>query len=159
MPRSGPTQKAAGAWCLRLMATKVEFNKKTNGIELETYASEPVRLQQVKSTREPNLTMMLIQLLLPSTGSGDDAALRQAIAETRSELVERFGGVTAFVRSPARGAWRSPQGDVEHDDVVMVEVIAREFDRAWWREYAAVLEQRFSQQSVMIRAGEVSVLD
>lgn len=30
------------------IATKVDFNKSTNAIELETYASEPVRLQQVK---------------------------------------------------------------------------------------------------------------
>jgi hypothetical protein len=32
------------------IATKVDFNKSTNVIELETYASEPVRLQQVKVT-------------------------------------------------------------------------------------------------------------
>lgn len=32
------------------IATKVDFNKSTNLIELETYASEPVRLQQVKVT-------------------------------------------------------------------------------------------------------------
>jgi hypothetical protein len=30
------------------IATRVDFNKSTNVIELETYASEPVRLQQVK---------------------------------------------------------------------------------------------------------------
>jgi hypothetical protein len=32
------------------IATKVDFNKTRNVIELETYASEPVRLQQVKVT-------------------------------------------------------------------------------------------------------------
>jgi hypothetical protein len=32
------------------IATRVDFNDKTNTIELETYASEPVRLQQVKVT-------------------------------------------------------------------------------------------------------------
>jgi hypothetical protein len=32
------------------VATKVDFNKTRNVIELETYASEPVRLQQVKVT-------------------------------------------------------------------------------------------------------------
>lgn len=32
------------------IATRVDFNKKKNTIELETYASEPVRLQQVKVT-------------------------------------------------------------------------------------------------------------
>lgn len=103
--------------------------------------------------------MMLIQLLLPSTSSERGAALHDAIAETRAELVERFGGVTAFVHSPARGAWTSPEGDVEHDDVVMVEVMAREFDRGWWGEYARALERRFAQQSIMIRATEVVVVE
>jgi hypothetical protein len=32
------------------IATKVDFNKATNTIQLETYASEPVRLQQVRVT-------------------------------------------------------------------------------------------------------------
>jgi len=103
--------------------------------------------------------MMLIQLLLPSKSSTGEAILHEPIAETRAELVKRFGGVTAFLRSPARGAWTSPQGDVEQDDVVMVEVMAPQFDRTWWGEYAHVLAQRFGQQSIMIRASRVSVLD
>jgi hypothetical protein len=32
------------------IATKVNFDKSKNQIELETYASEPVRLQQVRVT-------------------------------------------------------------------------------------------------------------
>lgn len=111
------------------------------------------RLGQV--TRE----MMLIQLLLPSPSSGDESSAAPAVAETRAELIDHFGGVTAFLRSPARGAWTSPEGHVERDDVVMVEVIAPEFDRAWWRGYARVLERRFAQESILIRAIEVSVLD
>ena len=30
------------------MATKITYNKKTNAVELENYASEPVRLNNVK---------------------------------------------------------------------------------------------------------------
>jgi hypothetical protein len=44
--------------------------------------------------------MVLIQLLLP-TGAGADPAMT-ALAETRRELVDRFKGVTAYVRSPAK---------------------------------------------------------
>ena len=103
--------------------------------------------------------MTLIQLLLPSTYPGGQTSIDRAIADTRAELVERFGGVTAFLRSPARGAWTSPEGDVEHDDVVMVEVMAPEFDRKWWRAYADTLKRRFSQESILIRAMEIAVLD
>ena len=34
------------------IATKINFDKKENVIELETYASEPVRLQNVKVQRK-----------------------------------------------------------------------------------------------------------
>jgi hypothetical protein len=52
--------------------------------------------------------MVLVQLLLP-TGDGGDRAMT-ALAETRRELVDRFKGVTAYVRSPAKGLWTAPDG-------------------------------------------------
>jgi hypothetical protein len=64
--------------------------------------------------------MVLIQLLLPTGASG--APAMTALAETRRELVDQFKGVTAYVRSPAKGLWTAPDGHTEADDVVMVEV-------------------------------------
>ena len=76
--------------------------------------------------------MVLIQLLLPTkTGSG---YAMTPLEQTRRELVEQFSGVTAYLRSPAKGLWTSPEGQIEADDVVMVEVVAPMFDRPWWRE-------------------------
>ena len=66
--------------------------------------------------------MVLIQLLLPNK-QPDGTALDRAFAATRLELMDRFGGLTAYQRSPALGAWTNPQGAVERDDVVMVEVV------------------------------------
>lgn len=107
--------------------------------------------------------MVLIQLLLPATDAAKnaqkEASVAGAVATTRTELVERFGGVTAFLRSPARGAWTSPDGRVEHDDVVMVEVIASSFERHWWRSYAELLKRRFGQEEILIRAMRITLLD
>jgi hypothetical protein len=94
--------------------------------------------------------MVLIQLLLPTGTSGDSAVT--ALAETRRELVDRFKGVTAYVRSPAKGLWTAPDGHTEADDVVMVEVVTDTFDRAWWRTYSATLAQRFAQDTIHVRA-------
>ena len=94
--------------------------------------------------------MVLIQLLLPTGASGDSAVT--ALAETRRELVDRFKGVTAYVRSPATGLWTAPDGHTEADDVVMVEVVTDTFDRAWWRTYSATLAQRFAQDTIHVRA-------
>jgi hypothetical protein len=81
------------------------------------------------------------------------------ITRTRGELIEAFGGVTAYLRTPAQGAWTSPEGEREHDEVVMVEVVARQFDREWWRRYAELLAQRFRQDVIHVRAMQVDILD
>jgi hypothetical protein len=101
--------------------------------------------------------MVLIQLLLPTGTSGDSAVT--ALAETRRELVDRFKGVTAYVRSPAKGLWTAPDGHTESDDVVMVEVVTDTFDRSWWRTYSATLAQRFAQDTIHVRALPVEMPD
>jgi len=73
-------------------------------------------------------------------------------AQTRAELVEAFDGVTAYLRSPAQGAWTAPDGRVERDEMVMVEVLVETFDRSWWRAYAERLTKRFRQEAIHIRA-------
>jgi hypothetical protein len=100
--------------------------------------------------------MVLIQLLLPTNAAGaDDLAL---LAETRVELAARFNGLTAYLRSPAKGLWTAPDGHTEQDDVVMVEVVTDTFDRAWWRTYAVTLAERFRQESIHLRALTVEML-
>jgi hypothetical protein len=100
--------------------------------------------------------MVLIQLLLPAPNTaGSDAMTR--LAETRRELADKFTGVTAYVRSPAKGLWMAPDGHTEADDVVMVEVVTETFDRRWWRTYAAKLAQRFHQDTIHVRALPVEI--
>jgi streptogramin lyase len=96
--------------------------------------------------------LYLIQLLLPRVGVKGGVADDSDFALTRAELVDAFDGVTAYLRSPAQGAWTAPDGQVERDEVVMVEVLADAFDRVWWREYAARLARRFDQEQIHVRA-------
>ena len=101
--------------------------------------------------------MVLIQLLLPAAASRDPAVT--ALGETRRELVDRFKGVTTYVRSPAKGLWTAPDGHTEAGDVVMVEVVTDTFDRAWWRTYSATLAQRFARDTIHVRALPVEMPD
>lgn len=94
----------------------------------------------------------LVQILLPLY---DNAGVRfgeDAFARTRGELLERFGGVTAYQRAPARGLWKTDEGDVARDDVAIFEVMAADLDRAWWNGYRQELERRFRQETIAIRA-------
>ena len=102
--------------------------------------------------------MVLIQLLLPVT-TPEGVSAPEAVARTRAELVEAFGGVTAYMRAPAVGIWTAPDGDRARDEVVMVEVVTARFDRPWWRDYAARLAERFGQEAIHVRALSVEMLD
>ena len=105
--------------------------------------------------------MVLIQMLLPTNGPTVAGApdTMAALAETRRELADTFKGLTAYVRSPAKGLWTAPDGHAEQDDVVMVEVVTDNFDRRWWRAYATVLADRFRQDEIHIRGMQIQTLD
>lgn len=95
---------------------------------------------------------VLVQILLPRLTDEHGAFRDKDFAQTRAELVERYDGVTAYLRSPAQGAWTDADGRVERDEVVMIEVLTDAFDRAWWRAYAEKLAGRFQQEVIHIRA-------
>jgi len=103
--------------------------------------------------------VVLIQMLLPTKSAERVAFSDDLVRLTRKELVDQFGGVTAYTRAPAAGVWTSPAGDVEEDNVVMIEVLAEEFETPWWRAYAETLKQRFGQKSIHIRANAVRLLE
>ena len=96
--------------------------------------------------------MHLVQLLLPLRDNDGAPFPRVAFEEVRSELTERYGGVTAYLRSPASGVWKDEGGEVARDEVVMVEVMVDRLERRWWADYRRVLEERFRQAELVVRA-------
>lgn len=100
----------------------------------------------------------LVQFFLPVRDEAGAPFAREAFEQVRAELTERFGGVTAYVRSPAVGAWEDADGDVQRDDVLLFEVVAETLDRGWWRDYRATLCRRFGQEEVLVRAFAVALL-
>ncbi|WP_399678470.1 hypothetical protein [Xenophilus sp.] len=105
-----------------------------------------------------NKTAHLVQFFLPVRGNDGKAFPREEFARVRAELADRFGGVTAYVRSPAVGAWEDDDGDVCRDDVLLFEVVADTLDRDWWRDYRDDLCGRFAQEEVLVRASKVELI-
>ena len=102
--------------------------------------------------------MHLIQLLLPLYDNDCQPLPKALFDEVRHELIERFGGLTAYTRAPANGLWLEDGEHAVQDDLVIYEVMAPMLDRAWWQDYRSSLEVRFRQEHVMIRAHSVSLL-
>lgn len=102
--------------------------------------------------------MHVIEILLPLRDNEGRSFDGEEFARVREELVERFGGLTAFTRSPAEGLWEEGSGERSRDEIVIFEVMADWLDRGWWRDYRAQLEARFRQDEIVVRAREVELL-
>jgi len=96
--------------------------------------------------------MYLIQILLPLYDNDGHAFEQSDYLTLRSELTDRFGGVTAYMRAPARGVWKGDSGETTRDDIVIFEVMTQELDRVWWTGFRKEMERRFRQDSVIVRA-------
>lgn len=94
----------------------------------------------------------LVQILLPLYDNDGARFGEEPFARTRGELLDRFGGVTAYQRAPAKGLWKTDDGEVARDDVAVFEVMAADLDRGWWEGYRRELERRFRQDTILIRA-------
>lgn len=98
------------------------------------------------------MTAHLVQVLLPLRMRDGTDVPAEMFAAVRVELTQRFGGVTAYSRSPATGLWKRSEADVQRDQVIMIEVVVEAFDRDWWAQYRETLEQRFGQEEIHARA-------
>ena len=101
--------------------------------------------------------MHLVQILLPLADNKGEKFPQAVLEGIRSELCERFGGLTAYSRSPARGVWRSDGSELE-DDIVIVEVMTEALDEGWWHRFRIRLEGQLRQESLVIRAQEMRQL-
>lgn len=101
--------------------------------------------------------MHLIRLLLPLHDNNKEQFPRDYFVKVREELTDRFGGVTAFVRSPAVGLWKDAN-KVSHDDMLMFEVMSNQLDKEWWSNYRTQLQKKFCQEELLIWASDVTRL-
>ena len=96
--------------------------------------------------------MFLIEFFLPVFDNSGAHFGKDEFDRVRRELTDRFGGVTAFMRSPAMGLWEDDTGKVRRDELVSFEVMTETLDRDWWRAYREELAQRFRQQEILMRS-------
>ena len=89
----------------------------------------------------------LVQILLPITKDSRSSSVFENLAQ---ELTGRFGGVTNYVRSPAEGRWKTAN-KVEHDEIIVMEVMVDEIDRPYWLDLRGRLERELEQAEIVIR--------
>lgn len=102
--------------------------------------------------------MHLVQILLPLYDNAGKPFPLAEYSRVRDELTGRFGGITAYVRSPAEGLWQETSGTTVRDDIVIYEVMTELLDRGWWQSYREGLSARFRQDMLIVRVSEMQLL-
>jgi hypothetical protein len=99
----------------------------------------------------------LIEILLPATFNDGRPIPPDMLGRIRTDLVERFGGLTAFTRSPAEGVWVDG-GAARRDDIVVLEIMTQEVNRTWWLAWRKRMEAQLGQDEIVVRAREIERL-
>ena len=102
--------------------------------------------------------MYLVQALLPLYDANRNPFPKAAYDDIRDELTAAFGGLTAYVRSPAAGLWKEGGGETVRDDIVIYEVMVERLDRAWWKGFRERVRARFAQDDLVVRAHRIERL-
>jgi hypothetical protein len=100
----------------------------------------------------------LIHLLLPLHDNNREPFDPHQFQTVRHELTEKFGGITAFVRTPAVGLWKEDNDNINRDEVIMFEIVSADLNEDWWRDYREKLEAEFRQDEILIWAAKVTKL-
>jgi len=101
--------------------------------------------------------MYLVQLLLPLYNNSGMRFEKEIYSEVRNELMDRFGGITAYTRAPVHGLWHDSE-QVVRDDLIIYEIMVKELNKKWWCEYRNTLENRFQQDTLVMRAHKIQFL-
>ena len=102
--------------------------------------------------------MYLIQILLPLYDNDGKPFPQNEYEQVRDELTEMFGGITTYVRSPAKGLWKESSTLTVHDDIVNYEVMTESLDRERWLNYREELAVRFRQEVLIMRVSEMQLI-
>jgi hypothetical protein len=102
--------------------------------------------------------MHSVQLLLPLFNQENDPFPHGYFSDLKNQLTEKFGGITAYTRSPATGFWKENDDKTVKDDIIIYEVMAPEMDKEWWHNLRKRLEKLFRQDVIVIRTWEIDLL-
>jgi len=101
--------------------------------------------------------MHLVEILLPLRDEAGTPFPAEYYDDLAQHLTNTFGGVTSFLRAPAEGRWHG-RGAMQREDIAVIEVMTRSFDREWWTALKSELQAKFQQDELIIRCQMVDLI-
>ena len=101
--------------------------------------------------------MHLVQILLPLYDNAGKRFPQRFYEELKRDLSKKFGGLTAYTRSPAEGLWKR-RSHTLREDIIVYEIMTQLRSASWWKKYRKDLESRFKQTEIIVRAQPIALL-
>jgi inorganic pyrophosphatase len=100
----------------------------------------------------------LIQIYLPLYSKDGKAFPGRSYDAIREELTEKFGGLTIYSRSPAKGLWKENEEKTVTDEILIFEVMSFGLEQEFWTSYRDKLEKKFQQEEILIRCSTITLV-
>ena len=100
----------------------------------------------------------LFQIYLPRNQENGKPFSGEMFEKVKTELTDRFGGLTMYTRAPAKGLWKEEGEKTLSDDILIYEVLATAYDEEFWKAYKTKLEKTFKQDEVLIRCSTIQTV-
>jgi len=94
--------------------------------------------------------MHLVEVFLPLTYPNGDPVPESIFELIEGELTETFGGVTEYARGSTRGLWNK-DGHLEVDSLVVLEVMTKDLEKDWWKEFRHRTQALLRQEELLVR--------
>ena len=95
--------------------------------------------------------MQLVQIFLPLYDNNKQLFAKSLYDDLRNKLKDRFGGITFYRNTPAEGLWKDEAGKTNYDELIIAEVMVKDLDKEWWKQFKRNLTQIFRQDEILIR--------
>jgi len=97
--------------------------------------------------RKNNRQDILIQLFLPLISGQKFSRL---LDKYRKMLTDKFGGISIYAQSPVDGFWKENNRH-EKDELLVIEIMAGNFEDAFWKKLKSELENAMKEKEILIR--------
>ncbi len=97
----------------------------------------------------------LVQLFIPLYDNEGKRFPKRLYNKLNSDLKERFGGLTVYSRSPAKGFWKEEGDATKQDELLVYEVLTSLLISDYWKPLKAKLEKQFNQEEIQILMSKV----
>jgi inorganic pyrophosphatase len=138
----------------------INYNQQA-GKQFDTLArvsAEPALQTILKNQQLNTKPGKLVQFLLPLYDHNGHPFPEKIYTGIKNQLSKKFGGLTAYVRSPAEGIWKKEAREMVKEDMINYEVMTNDIDLVFWKDYQQFLKDQFKQEELLIRYIDMGII-